>query len=137
MPSLCAEVGIQDGPCRLYGASNEETDLIVVPALIRLTYVSTLHPEISLTDLDALVAKAAVFNQDRDITGVLAVDHNRVCQILEGPRRQVEQLFGSIRNDPRHHTVTEIETRTIEASSFENWGMVRRDMVDMVMYALD
>lgn len=111
--------------------------MIVVPALIRLTYVSTLHPDITLTDMDALVAKAAIFNQDHDITGVLAVDHDRVCQILEGPRIQVEQLFSSIRSDRRHHTVTEIETRPIEASGFENWGMVRRDMVDMVMYALD
>ncbi|WP_326895070.1 BLUF domain-containing protein [Mesorhizobium sp.] len=134
---LCAIVDIQDSPRRLCWAINEENDLLVIPDLIRLTYVSTLHPEISLTDMDALVAKAAVFNQDRDITGVLAVDDKRVCQILEGPRQHVEQLFRSIRKDRRHHTVTEIETRGIDASSFENWGMVRRDMVDMVIYALD
>lgn len=105
--------------------------------LIRLTYVSTLQPEISNADIDGLVSRAAAFNKGQGITGVLAIDNQRVCQILEGTKEDVEQLFLSIRNDQRHHTVTEIETRAIETSSFEDWGMVRRDMVDMVIYALD
>lgn len=104
--------------------------------LIRLTYVSTLQPEISNADIDDLVTRAATFNKSHSITGVLAIDNQRVCQILEGAKQDVERLFISIRNDQRHHTVTEIETRTIEACGFEDWGMVRRDMVDMVMYAL-
>jgi hypothetical protein len=118
----------------LYPYANEEHGL--TKNLIRLTYVSTLQPQISDADIDGLVSRAATFNKSQGITGVLAIDNQRVCQILEGAKQDIERLFLAIRNDQRHHTVTEIETRAIEASSFENWGMVRRDMVDMVMYAL-
>jgi hypothetical protein len=103
---------------------------------VRLTYVSTLRPGITTAEIDALVAKAATFNKKHDITGVLAIDNRRVCQILEGPAEPVERLFVSIEKDTRHHSVTQIELRPIEASSFESWGMVRRDMIDMVLFAL-
>jgi len=102
--------------------------------LIRLT--STLRPNVSAPDMDKLVADAATFNQSHGITGVLAVDKMRVCQILEGPAQNVDRLFASITRDSRHHGVTQIEYRPIEASSFEAWGMARRDMVDMVLFAL-
>jgi len=128
-------LGFIEGNEDLYPCANEEHGL--AQNLIRLTYVSTLQPEISNADIDGLVSRAAAFNKGQGITGVLAIDNQRVCQILEGTKEDVEQLFLSIRNDQRHHTVTEIETRAIETSSFEDWGMVRRDMVDMVIYALD
>lgn len=103
---------------------------------IRLAYVSTLRPSATSADIDDLVAKAAIFNKDHDITGVLAIDKNRVCQILEGPAHAVESLFVSIKQDPRHHHIIEIEHRTIDSTSFESWGMARRDMIDIVMFAL-
>lgn len=104
--------------------------------LIRLTYVSTLNPKVSASEIDDLVTDAASFNQNHGITGVLAVDKMRVCQILEGPATNVDRLFASISRDSRHHGVTQIEHRAIDKSSFESWGMVRRDMVDMVLFAL-
>lgn len=103
---------------------------------IRLTYVSTLRSDVTAAEMDELVAKAAAFNREHGITGVLAVDNFRVCQILEGPSEPVERLFASIEKDPRHHSVTQIEHRPIETGSFESWGMVRRDMIDMVLFAL-
>lgn len=122
------------GDVRLYRKCNEDTGL--TENLIRLTYVSTFQPDITDTNIDDLVAKAASFNQAQGITGVLAIDKERVCQILEGPKDHVERLFRSIQNDRRHHTVTEIDTRPIDAKSFEAWGMVRRDMIDIVIHAL-
>jgi hypothetical protein len=104
--------------------------------LIRLTYVSTLRPNVTGPDVDELVAKAARFNTDHDITGVLAIDKMRVCQILEGPADAVDRLFEAIERDNRHQGVTQIERRAIDASSFEAWGMARRDMIDMVLFAL-
>jgi len=104
--------------------------------LIRLTYVSTLRSNVAAGDIDELVAKAAVFNKEHGITGVLAIDKVRVCQILEGPSEAVDRLFASIEKDGRHHSVTQIERRAIDASSFEAWGMARRDMIDMVLFAL-
>ncbi len=104
--------------------------------LIRLTYFSTLRLYVTDADIDDLVAKAADFNKAHDITGVLAIDGDRICQILEGPEEAVDTLFSSIRQDERHHAVVQIEHRAIAKTAFETWGMARRKMVDMVMFAL-
>lgn len=104
--------------------------------LIRLSYVSTLRPDVTVADIDALVAKAAAFNKAHDITGILAIDGSRICQILEGPEEAVGALYASIQQDNRHHGVTMIVRQPIQKSSFEAWGMIRRDMVDVAVYAL-
>jgi hypothetical protein len=104
--------------------------------LIRLTYVSTLRSNVTASDVDEIVTGAARFNKAHGITGILAIDKSRVCQILEGPAEIVGRLFASIERDRRHSGVTEIERHTIDAASFEDWGMVRRDMIDIVLLAL-
>lgn len=104
--------------------------------MIRLAYISTLRPGVTSTDLDDLVAEAASFNKAHDITGVLALEGSQVCQILEGPVDVVEKLYASIQRDDRHHGVATIEHRPISKTAFENWGMVKRNMVDMVIYAM-
>jgi hypothetical protein len=104
--------------------------------LTRLSYVSTLRPHVTIADIDAMVVKAADFNKAHEITGVLAIDDDRVCQILEGPGEAVDSLYASIQRDDRHHSVTLILHQPIEKSAFEAWGMVRRNMVDIAIYAL-
>jgi hypothetical protein len=103
--------------------------------LQRIVYVSTLEPHVSQDDIAALVDKAAAFNKAHGITGVLAFEDRRVCQILEGPEAAVEALFRSICKDSRHTGVTEIVNVPIDAVTFDDWGMVRRRMIDMVISA--
>ena len=102
---------------------------------IRVVYVSTLQPHVTEDGLEELVGKAAVFNKAHGITGMLAFEGRRVCQILEGPQAAVEALFRSIRRDPRHFGVVELVHAPIDAPTFEAWGMVRRPMIDMVTLA--
>ncbi|MCO5146164.1 MAG: BLUF domain-containing protein [Aquamicrobium sp.] len=102
---------------------------------LRIVYVSTLAPDVSEDDIAALVDKAAAFNRAHGITGVLALEDRRMCQILEGPDAAVAALFRSIGRDPRHSGVTEIVNVPINAVTFEDWGMVRRRMIDMVVSA--
>ncbi len=103
--------------------------------LIRLAYTSTFRPHITDADIDAITKKAAAFNRQHAITGILAVEGERVCQILEGPKEAVESLFESIRRDPRHHGVVELDVSEIDKPHFEDWGMARRPMVDIVTLA--
>jgi hypothetical protein len=103
--------------------------------MLRIVYVSNLSPAMTGEELDALVEKAAAFNQSQGITGILALEDNRVCQILEGPDEAVLALFASIRRDQRHTGVTELTNHPINRCSFSDWGMVRRPMVDMVTVA--
>lgn len=102
---------------------------------VRIVYVSTLEPHVTEAGIAELVDKAAAFNKAHGITGILAFEDRRVCQVLEGPEAQVEALFRSIQKDPRHAGVTEIVHVPIDAVTFEEWGMVRRPMIDMVMTA--
>jgi hypothetical protein len=104
--------------------------------LTRIAYISTLRPLVTGADLDILVDRAAALNKEHGITGILAIDGDRVCQILEGPTVAVDMLYASIEKDPRHFDVIQLEHRAIHASGFEDWGMIRKQMVDIVVYAL-
>ena len=101
----------------------------------RIVYVSTLEDAVSQDDIAGLIDGAAAFNKAHGITGVLALEDRRVCQILEGPEAAVAALFRAIGNDPRHTGVTELVNVPIDAVTFEDWGMVRRRMIDMVVSA--
>ncbi|MET3790240.1 BLUF domain-containing protein [Aquamicrobium terrae] len=103
--------------------------------LIRLAYTSTFKPHITEADIGELTEKAADFNKRNHITGILAVEGERVCQILEGPKEAVEKLFESIQRDQRHFGVVELDVAPIDKPRFEAWGMVRRPMVDIVTLA--
>ena len=105
--------------------------------LQRIVYTSTLHSHITEEEISDLVAKAADFNKSQGITGMLALENRRVCQILEGPQEQLEALFRSILKDTRHFGVTELVHVEIGKSGFASWGMVRRPMIDMVIMAFD
>ncbi len=102
---------------------------------IRLVYTSTLKSDVTEAGIVALVDAAASANRERDITGVLALEGSRVCQILEGPADEVDALFTSIRGDARHSAVNELERTEIKAPHFQSWGMVRRPMIDIVTLA--
>jgi hypothetical protein len=47
----------------------------------------------------------------------------------------VERLFASIQRDERHYGVVELDVSAIDKPGFEDWGMVRRPMVDIVTLA--
>lgn len=102
---------------------------------LRIVYASTLKPGLTDEDLAGLVDRAAAFNAAQGITGMMAVEDGRVCQILEGPDTELQALFSSIRRDPRHFGVTELVHVPIDRTTFEEWGMVRRPMADMVIVA--
>jgi len=102
---------------------------------IRLVYTSTLKPEVTEAGIVELVEAAAAANREHNITGVLALEGPRVCQILEGPAGAVDTLFASIRNDPRHSGVNELDRTEIKRPHFQSWGMVRRPMIDVVTMA--
>lgn len=101
--------------------------------LIRLTYASLLAPESELTCIDDIVALSVPANQSRGITGVLAVDGDKVLQILEGPEQAVIQLYEHICQDKRHYGVVELDRAPISTPHFEAWGMVKRSMADAVL----
>lgn len=103
--------------------------------LIRLVYVSRLDSNIQRPEIEALIKPAADFNQSNGITGVIAFDGPRVCQILEGDEIAITALFDRIEADRRHSAVNELDRSEIAQKHFKDWGMVERSMADMVTLA--
>jgi hypothetical protein len=102
---------------------------------IRLVYASRLASGVQSSDIDAIAATFADRNARRGITGILALDGDHVCQILEGPDEDVSSLFDTITKDRRHEGVVELHRTSIERPRFAAWGMARRPMIDVVMMA--
>lgn len=105
--------------------------------LMRLAYSSQLVPEVTPRKLDALIASAATRNKTLKITGILAVEENRICQILEGPVDEVALLYERIKLDLRHVGVVELDRRQIVSRRFQNWGMARGRMIEIVELAFE
>jgi len=101
--------------------------------LIRLRYASLLAPDVTSSDIDVIVDRAAAWNREHGITGVLAIEGESVLQVLEGPEAKVKELFSRISGDQRHQGVVELDCESIEVCHFSDWGMVRRSMAAMLL----
>jgi hypothetical protein len=92
--------------------------------LKRIKYVSRFAQPFRESELDELGKKAAEKNETLDITGILMTSGGLFYQVLEGPRDAVDEVFASIRNDPRH---TDVLVLSIEEDIgdrlFPNWSM--------------
>ena len=57
------------------------------------------------------------------VTGALMFNDGAFAQVLEGPRRGVEETFERIQRDPRHGDVTVLQCGPTESRGFANWSM--------------
>ncbi len=103
--------------------------------LIRLVYVSILQPDVTEEGISAIVSHASGANKLTRITGVIAFENGRVCQVLEGHDGAVDKLFEAILADPRHHSITLLARPEVPERRFPDWSMVRKSMTDIIIYA--
>lgn len=102
------------------------------PPYLHLSYVSRVAEETDLADIVNALGRFREKNLSLGITGCIAFEHNRIMQVIEGPREAVEAMFRTICRDPRHTDLVELERKPIERISFRHWGMVRRPIADVV-----
>ena len=90
----------------------------------RLIYKSERDPE-ALPDaaLDDLVDQAFLDNEKAGITGILLLSGDRFLQVLEGPVKFVNRLYGRIMADERHHDVELISYESLSIPFFHDWSM--------------
>lgn len=93
--------------------------------LNRLVYFSEREARCGDEALRRLVARAALRNQERLITGLLIADPSCFIQILEGPRTPVSLLFQAISRDRRHRNVVLVEMSEIASYSYPQWGLAQ------------
>jgi len=63
-------------------------------------------------------------NQALGITGALIYENNKFGQVIEGPEKDIEDLWHKIQKDSRHKNVRLIESKPIIERNFSKWTMV-------------
>jgi hypothetical protein len=98
-----------------------------VSDLYRLVYASKnfLHgtEEESSAAVKQILESAQQRNSKVGVTGALMFNAGAFAQVLEGPRRGVEETFERIQMDTRHGDVTVLQCAPAESRGFSNWSM--------------
>ncbi len=86
-----------------------------------ISYVSTVSPYLSDSDIEELMDYVKIHNNFLNITGILIYADGNFFQVLEGEEDTIKILFERIRKDPRHYNVIKILDNHIEDNSFSEY----------------
>ncbi len=74
-------------------------------------------------ELDALVQRAAAFNLEAGVTGVLLFDGVSFLQYIEGPEEGVERAYSRILASAFHSEIVELGRGTVGGRLLPYWSM--------------
>ncbi len=92
-----------------------------------LIYRSVANDSFLLPEIYSMLSKAKDHNAEQGITGCLLYHNAHFLQLLEGDEKELEQLYGKIINDKRHHTVELIQKEEYDRALFKDWSMAFYD----------
>ncbi|MCV6637791.1 BLUF domain-containing protein [Candidatus Albibeggiatoa sp. nov. NOAA] len=91
--------------------------------LSRLYYASSATDTYTPMELGGILESCRHNNPPLDVTGVLFLGNGYFFQCLEGPRKNVNQIYNHILEDPRHTEVELLEFKEVGDRLFEEWSM--------------
>jgi len=91
--------------------------------LIRAIYASHKNDELSVEDIESILADSRANNTRAEITGVLCFSHEYFLQCLEGERSVVNSLYNRITRDSRHTEPFIIDYGEVQERAFSQWAM--------------
>ena len=98
----------------------------------RLIYKSRASTDVVSNEaISHLVEQSAKANKARMITGLLVLSGNKYLQVLEGPYRDVNRLYGNIVRDTRHCNIELITFESMESRYFDEWNMRLVDLYEL------
>lgn len=90
----------------------------------RLTYVSRSVRLMNESDFDTFLEQIRPKNTSFDVTGLLLYKDKTFLQVLEGKAENIDTIFQSIEQDPRHFKIKLLEhSQPCEKRFFPNWSM--------------
>ena len=125
----CSPVALH---CKFVNLDYTATDGFVIVSTIpnrvrrviyQLVYVSRATSELSVDELDSILATARRNNSTQDITGMLLHHDGSFIQVLEGQQDAVDQLYATISEDPRHENAYVVLRAEVEERAFDEWSM--------------
>ena len=102
-----------------------------------LIYRSVARPSFKQSEIQKMLKKARLYNDQLGITGCLLYYEGEFIQYLEGNQIKVLELFDKIKSDKRHSDVELISFAERDAREFNNWEMAYEDFFgdnDQIMY---
>ena len=96
--------------------------------IFRLTYLSKPTEPFTDADFDDIESKSVKANNERDVTGLLVVNEDRILQILEGREEAVRELYNKIEADSRHTVLKLVCAVEDEVRLLLTWNMVVRGL---------
>jgi hypothetical protein len=97
-------------------------------ALTSLIYASQSTECFHEHEIPDLLQHARIANAKQEITGMLLYMAGSFLQVLEGPPRMVDAVFGKILGDKRHDKVALIARESIPEREFEGWTMTHKTL---------
>jgi hypothetical protein len=94
-----------------------------------IVYVSQAVKPFSQNDLGGLLAHSRTRNKADGITGLLVYRYNEdfdrgnFLQVLEGPDKELDDVWDRISGDSRHHTIVVVEEGELDQRMFAEWTM--------------
>lgn len=91
--------------------------------LSRLIYISKKDIYLDTNDLKEILSKAQHHNVSHEITGLLLFNSRFFLQVLEGPRKSINDLYHKIAQDKRHSSVQLLQMGNITKRQWSQWSM--------------
>ena len=91
--------------------------------MLRLIYSSHATREMTVQELEQILAVSRARNALAGITGLLLYRDGIFLQCLEGKAGAVRETYARILRDPRHHRVLHLIEERVDARSFPDWAM--------------
>lgn len=104
----------------------EPSRMAADPNIHRLIYSSTAKPETAADmkrTLGAIQRQSEERNAVLGVTGCLYAGDGRFLQVLEGTKEAVWQVYGAISSDPRHTSLSPLESRAVATRIFPDWSL--------------
>lgn len=103
--------------------------------MFQLVYLSFAEDDFNAEDpergIDNILQVARQYNADHGVTGMLLYKGGVFLQILEGPRDQIETLYGKICMDLRHFGHKVLVKQDAQERIFPEWTMAYRKVDDI------
>jgi hypothetical protein len=74
-------------------------------------------------EVDAILDASRRNNAEAGVTGALIFNRGVFAQVLEGPRRSIEETFERIQRDERHSDVQVLAFDAVDHRGFPSWSM--------------
>lgn len=86
-------------------------------------YISEVKRPWDREELDLLVQRAAAFNLESGVTGVLLFDGVSFLQYLEGPEGGLTRVYKRVLSSPFHSEIIELGRGTVGSRLMPYWSM--------------